>query len=368
MKYVRPDYYEEFSCIASDCPDTCCAGWQIMVDEDSLERYQQEKSEYREHLYKGIKWRQCSFKQDKTGRCYFLREDNLCDMYCNLGQESLCDTCRMYPRHTEEFENVREISLSISCPVVAELLMNRMEPVSFKTWEDDEEEEFEEFDYFLYSALEDTREDMLKVIQNRQLPLKDRLTWVLSEANRMQELYDEGELAEFIFDQEYPQKRTEEKLDSVEERKNQYEKAYDRFEVLYNLERLREEWQDLLEDAEETLFEEGYEVYADNHKLFRDWWTEEYPELEIHLEQIAVYFLFVYFPGAVYDEEIFGKVAAMVAHVALLYDLLMARYLENGNQLTRKDVVELAYRYSREIEHSDENLDQMEQVWSLKAF
>ena len=39
MLIVKPDYYNEFKCIAENCPDTCCAGWQIVIDEDSLQSY-----------------------------------------------------------------------------------------------------------------------------------------------------------------------------------------------------------------------------------------------------------------------------------------------------------------------------------------
>ena len=32
MLYTIPDYYHEFSCIAGECEDTCCAGWQLVAD------------------------------------------------------------------------------------------------------------------------------------------------------------------------------------------------------------------------------------------------------------------------------------------------------------------------------------------------
>ena len=32
MQYIIPHYYKKFACIGGDCPDTCCAGWQIMID------------------------------------------------------------------------------------------------------------------------------------------------------------------------------------------------------------------------------------------------------------------------------------------------------------------------------------------------
>ena len=33
MRLQDSDYYKEFSCIAGACPDTCRAGWQIVIDD-----------------------------------------------------------------------------------------------------------------------------------------------------------------------------------------------------------------------------------------------------------------------------------------------------------------------------------------------
>ena len=141
MQITKPTFYKEFSCIAGACPDTCCAGWQIVVDEKALRKYKAEKGDFRKRLRKGVNWKQKTFRQDKEKRCAFLNEENLCDMYKALGAKSLCKTCRLYPRHIEEFENTREITLSISCPEVARILMDRMEPVKFLTVEKEGEEQ-----------------------------------------------------------------------------------------------------------------------------------------------------------------------------------------------------------------------------------
>ena len=39
MLFTRPDYYEDFECIADKCEDTCCAGWQIVIDRETLKKY-----------------------------------------------------------------------------------------------------------------------------------------------------------------------------------------------------------------------------------------------------------------------------------------------------------------------------------------
>ena len=39
MKIVTPAYYKDFKCIAGACTDTCCAGWDVDVDEASYKHY-----------------------------------------------------------------------------------------------------------------------------------------------------------------------------------------------------------------------------------------------------------------------------------------------------------------------------------------
>lgn len=128
MLISRPDYYKQFQCTADACEDTCCAGWQIMVDRKSLKKYknalkntlknQPLSKKFQRQLQEGVDWKEGCFRQDAEKRCAFLDENNLCDLYTNLGKEHLCRTCRRYPRHIEEFENVREISLSLSLSLI----------------------------------------------------------------------------------------------------------------------------------------------------------------------------------------------------------------------------------------------------------
>ena len=70
MQITKPTFYKEFSCIAGACPDTCCAGWQIMIDEKSLQKYRRFKGPFRNRLHNDIDWKEHSFYQyDK--RCNF---------------------------------------------------------------------------------------------------------------------------------------------------------------------------------------------------------------------------------------------------------------------------------------------------------
>lgn len=57
MQITKPTFYKEFSCIAGACPDTCCAGWQIMIDEKSLQKYRRFKGPFRNRLHNDIDWK-----------------------------------------------------------------------------------------------------------------------------------------------------------------------------------------------------------------------------------------------------------------------------------------------------------------------
>ena len=421
MIYTYPDYYKKFSCIADKCPDTCCGKWQIVIDDDSLEKYEDYNGEYRDELRRKVNWKEGVFRHGRSGKCAFLRDDMLCDMYIHMGKNSLCTTCREYPRHTEEFENVREISLSLSCPEVARILMNITDKVTFVTEEDDEDEVFDDFDYFLYSNLEDIREEILNVIQDRSVDIRSRIERVIQIGASAQRHYDEGDLVMWDECEEQDKPEICRKLEFCPEHSNteinnevflddEYVLLQRQFGFLLDeLELLYDDWEDVLIESQSFLFGDGAETFAENRRMFESWWrdncevtgcqpgqnsdaagndaaendktndnaaendvTEDRSEdieecvdelhmtMDIFLEQIIVYFISIYLLGAVYDDNISGKVNACVGHAVELYMLLMARWLRNGETLSVDDLIELSYRYSREIEHSDDNLEQVE--------
>ena len=372
MIYTRPDYFNEFKCIADKCPDTCCAGWQIVIDDDSLEKYKKIKGEYIWKVMSCVDWEEGCFRQDNEKRCAFLNPDNLCDLYKNVGAESLCKTCRDYPRHTEEFEGVREVTLSVSCPVVARMLMDRMTPVHFVTEEHPEEEEteyFGDFDPFLYSIIEDGRNAMIEILQNRSLPMKERAVLVLGMAHDMQRRINHREL--FACDQvieKYKRSKSQQYVKEYLGLKSKLEEerlTKEMFSLIYELELLRDEWDELLHKSQDMLFFTLQEDYA-VLKIEFDLWKQEHPEMEVHLEQIMVYFLYTYFPGSVYDGQLFGK-AQMAVYCTWMIELLwMARWLMNGKELNLGEMTELLYRFSREIEHSDENLESLDNMMIKK--
>lgn len=90
MLYTIPDYYKEFQCIANKCEDTCCAGWQIVIDKGSLQKYRKIRGDFRKRMLRSVNWILGTFHQDRNKRCAFLNENNLCDLYLAQGEEGFC--------------------------------------------------------------------------------------------------------------------------------------------------------------------------------------------------------------------------------------------------------------------------------------
>lgn len=371
MIYTVPDYYKEFKCIADACPDTCCAGWQIGIDDRSLKKYKNIKGSFRRRMLLSVDWFHGTFRQDAQKRCAFLNDHNLCDLYLNQGKEGFCKTCREYPRHTEEFEGVREISLSLSCPEVARILMDRKEPVKFFSYEREGEEEFEDFDPFLFSVLEDAREAMLSILQNRKLPMRERACLILGMAHDMQGRMNRQEMFDcmWVIDKYKGEKalaHVQSYLAGEGRRHENMDFAHAMFRHLYELEVLKEDWNVVLSETEALLY--GDDTVYGRLRIELEQYLEKCQDGALHLEQLLVYFLFTYFPGAVYDGEIYAKAQFSVYCVFMIWELWMARWLKNGKQLNLEEMTELVYRFSREVEHSDLNLRAVENLMGRKWF
>lgn len=365
-RYVAVDYLKEFECVAGKCEDTCCAGWQIMIDKKSMTGYKKYKGDYKKTLKAGINPKKGCFKQDGEKRCSFLNEDNLCDMYINMGKDSLCKTCRLYPRHIEEFENVREISLSLSCPVVAKILLNRLEPVQFIAKEVPGNEEYEDFDLFLYSVLLYARETMIDIMQNRSMVIGERILLCIGLSHdidirvKRNDIFSCNELIEKYRSGYYNLKAAKKYSRYSENLKANYEYAIDSFAIFNDMETLRDGWKNSLLEACSILLIKGEEEYHNLMKEFGAWMKKrESVSGDIILEQLMVYYIFTYFCGSVYDEKIYGTMKMSLRSVTMIWHMMAAAWYRNEGNLDMDEICDIAYRLSRELEHSDKNLDML---------
>ncbi len=126
MKKYYPDYYKNFSCIAGKCNDSCCRKWEIVIDDDTIHKYENLDSGIGEKIKSYIatddEGERCFSLED--GKCPFLNEYGLCDIHIELGEEYTSEICRNHPRFIEEYDGFTEISLSLSCPEANRIILD----------------------------------------------------------------------------------------------------------------------------------------------------------------------------------------------------------------------------------------------------
>lgn len=118
MNTYWPDYCRDFRCKAGSCVHTCCAGWIIGIDETSLERFKKDP---------GVsdKIKDGCFVLREDGRCPFLRDDNLCQMIIDHGEDYLCDICREHPRFYNRFDDHVEAGIGLVCEEACRLALEK---------------------------------------------------------------------------------------------------------------------------------------------------------------------------------------------------------------------------------------------------
>lgn len=140
MNYLFPDYYAEFSCIAGKCPASCCAAdWDVEIDPDTREYYESVE----EPIGKKIRSLMVPAPDADSGegsavfkandrRCPFFDRDGLCELYLALGEDGFCQTCREYPRYFGEAGDLIQEDLSLSCPEVARLFFSNKKEIRYE--------------------------------------------------------------------------------------------------------------------------------------------------------------------------------------------------------------------------------------------
>lgn len=103
MYQTRPDDYAAFRCLAGACPQTCCAAWEIVVDPDAQDAYLRLQHPLAAKLRRVLRVDSegDTYFAQTDGRCPFLCADGLCELQRTLGEQSLCRTCRDFPRWPE---------------------------------------------------------------------------------------------------------------------------------------------------------------------------------------------------------------------------------------------------------------------------
>ena len=153
-----PQYIKDFKCYASACRDTCCAGWQIIIDDDTYKIYK--KDPHFSCIAKNIQIdnEEISFN-NICGKCPCLDDKNLCIITSEFGEGFTPSTCRKYPEFSINLGSRKELGLSLSCPAALDLFL-KYDFILCNEFSD-EEPELNEIDAERYFYLSNKRKAML---------------------------------------------------------------------------------------------------------------------------------------------------------------------------------------------------------------
>jgi len=122
FKIIKIDFYDQFKCITSDCPDNCCDNeWNITIDEKTYELY---KTAFGADIDAVISPMVPHVIIKHNGNCPFITEEGLCILHKNLGEQFLSNTCRYYPRFASTYGDTYLETLGMSCPAVARMVVD----------------------------------------------------------------------------------------------------------------------------------------------------------------------------------------------------------------------------------------------------
>jgi len=302
MQIIAPDYYKNFKCIAGECKHSCCIGWEIDIDTDTLDIYKNISGEWGQKFKKSISFDGGvpHFITDKNGRCTFLNKNGLCDIITEFGEDGLCQICYDHPRFRNYFSDRLEIGLGLCCEAATDLILKGDKD-------------------FLLIILDDNKADI--PIENPMFSARDKLfdLFQQKEASIKKIMAQTAELYNISF----------------------YSSDVKSLVKIYrSLERLDPEWDDLLNTVEEKNL--SYE-----HILFK---AEE--KISLPTKKLLCYFTYRYFASS-------ENPLAAVNFVLQNTFFCLALCASCHNEPNIENFSEICRRFSLEVEYSEENVESL---------
>ncbi len=295
MKYYFPDDYNGFSCLKWQCRHTCCAGWEIDIDPDTWQIYQELPGPVGEKVRASVTRTDdtVSFRLDQNGRCPMLNEEYLCTLILNFGEDALCDICTDHPRYRNFFSDRVETGLGLCCEAAARQTVYRKTP------------------YLLRLAAEESGGTPLTEEEEEILSFRAKMACIFQQENVPYERKEEEALA-LLPQVQWPESEKD-------------------LSFLMNLERLDKIWEESLHRLSAA------RGRSRNHL---DW--------DNALSQLAVSFLYRHLPDASEDG---------LLNARALFSLWSVRLIDAMTKTDDlNDLAETARAYSAEIEYSEDNL------------
>ena len=309
MKLRKPEYFDRFRCIAAACSDSCCKEWDVLVDDATAETYLGMPGPLgeaiRSHLHQDADGDWTFAITD--GRCPMWRADGLCRIQAEQGHETLCQTCREFPRLHHDYGDFMECQLELSCPEAARIIFSEPDVWIQQQVPGGEAPEYDAADM---EILLRTREVMLTILADTAHSVPETLALALLYGYRAQDELDGAEPAEFDPAAELAFGKTVAKPGSMA----------DILAFYADLEILTDAWRQRLAEPQ------GAGGWDDRLRILARYGVERY------------------WLQAISDFDLVGRVKMIVA------SCLLVRFLGG-------DLVQTAQLYAKEIENNIDNVE-----------
>lgn len=331
MYNVKPSFYDQFQCIADRCTDTCCAGWGVVVDEDSQARYETASGA----IYEEIRQRmvavedEIQFQMEPDGRCPFLNGDNLCRMILAEGEGVLCQICTDHPRFYSEFGMYDTAGLGLCCEEASRLLLELDKPLELVETKDDRPGD----DDFAAEMLHGLLEALLEVTFDQTVTV----------AERWEEILDMTRDIELQLVEDLPEQGLD--LDGL----GRLEQWKALLGVMGDMIPIDEAWSQYLVELKgklPDLLEQEAEFLACNL------------DLALQYANIFAYLLYRHLPGAMWD----GRLVSRVDFARCGLEFVHLSYLHHWaihETLPMVAKINHLKNWSKQVEYCDENVELM---------
>lgn len=379
MKILKPFYYDDFKCVANNCIDSCCIGWTVTIDKKTYNKYRKIKGEFGKSLNDSISRVRKNSDNLMYGKmklnnymCNMLDEEKLCKVHINLGEDFLCNICKVYPRIIRKYGNIYERMLTMSCPEVARYLVVTKDEFSFVM----EDEKLSDLDkeYIndvkhndkLYELIWSGRSLCMEVAQFNEIEIWKRIIFIKIICNKIQNRIDEKnyeEVDNFLNNlrDQITNINLINSLDNVQsspELKSNL--IHSIIQSTVNARISNEKFINMINDYNEIIKENSdsenvFQSIIESEKEFNIF-LREYDNI---LENLLIYLLYKHFMNAINSKDLNKEINNVIISYVVIKILLLVRWYKNDKKLKEEDWVEVFYLFSRAVEHKENYLDEL---------
>ncbi len=325
--------FDNFKCIASKCSDNCCVGWEIDIDDDTLDYYNSIEGTFGEKLRDNIFVGDCScFKMDSNDRCPFLNDKNLCEIIITLGEDKIPYICTHHPRFYEWLYDRCEMGIGICCPEAARMLFESDEKIKINISCKNSKSISDIMSY--------VRNTAFYILQNRELSIAERMIIFLNMCEEADTYLIRGNLDKLVYIADSYRNYSIKDMEvyQVEDLTSSI------FNLFSSLEPINKQWEDYI-----NILKKSETQILNNRTRF----LSQLLDMNYKYEHLLIYLTYRYFLKCLDDENLLSKAGFIV--VCTLFNVLMDIYSYIKNEKDSR--VNNSVLFSKEVEYSQENIN-----------